>query len=128
MRLDRPHPVFQRRLLTLSVAAVRFAATLSKASVSAMTHRAASRPHWMERQVIGPGNVGQVDKPGRVCYPSRNSAFNSFGGNCPTHDSPVPTVISASSRLLRIISLMRSSKVPRVMNRWTCTLRFCPMR
>ena len=48
---------------------------------------------------------------------SSNKARNSCSGSCPTLVSPVPTVISASSRLLLIMSLIRSSKVPRVISR-----------
>lgn len=64
----------------------------------------------------------------RLGYPSSNKRLSSCSGSCPIHVSPVPTAISASSRLLRISASMRSSKVPRVMKRCTCTLRCCPMR
>lgn len=48
-----------------------------------------------------------------------NSVLSSSPLRLPIHCSPVPTAKSASSRLARIMSLIRSSNVARVMNRWT---------
>ena len=45
-----------------------------------------------------------------------------------SQDSPDATLSSANSRLDLIIPSIFSSKVPAVMNRYTNTLRVCPMR
>ena len=63
---------------------------------------------------------------GGICYPK--ISFNSLLLNLPIQFSPVDTVISASARLLLIMSLMRSSKVFLVIKRCTITFFFCPIR
>ena len=63
---------------------------------------------------------------GGICYPK--ISFNSLLLNLPIQFSPLDTVISASARLLLIMSLMRSSKVFLVIKRCTITFFFCPIR
>jgi len=48
-------------------------------------------------------------------HPSLNSSCSSSFPRLPIQFSPMPTVRSASLRLERIMSLMRSSKVVRIM-------------
>ena len=96
--------------------------TLSRTKSVPRSCRSTSRPKEVTSLAHRSREVAACDQA------NWNKVLSSSAGNCPTQVSPVPTVISASSRLARIISLMRSSKVPRVMKRWTCTLRCCPMR
>ncbi len=60
--------------------------------------------------------------PDFFAYPRLNTSFSSASLRFPIHFSPIPTVISAKSRLDWIISLMRSSNVARVIRRCTWTL------
>lgn len=77
-------------------------------------------------------NLHQIDSCDPVfCgsrYASRNTSFSSLLLMLPIQFSPVATVMFASRFFPWIISLIFSSKVSLVMNRWTMTLLFWPMR
>lgn len=87
-----------------------------------------ARAGWQRVRACRYALAGCTRNLGAAGQPSWKIVRSSWEGNCPIHVSPLPTAMSASSRFERIIALMRSSNVPRVTNRCTCTLRCWPMR